>query len=66
MIITGEREIILVTGGEVHFHQLYSLANNPKIAMESSEIAISAILQFMMHVMDRTQSEFNPPSKIRL
>ena len=33
MIITGEREIRLVTWNEAHFHQLYPMANNPKIAM---------------------------------
>lgn len=33
MIISGEREICLVSWSEAHFHQLYPLANNPKIAM---------------------------------
>ena len=33
MLIEGEREIHLVTWNESHFHQLYPIANNPKIAM---------------------------------
>ena len=33
MILAGEREISLVSWHEGHFHQLYPLANNPKIAM---------------------------------
>jgi ribosomal-protein-alanine N-acetyltransferase len=33
MHIEGEREIHLTTWNESHFHQLYSIANNPKIAM---------------------------------
>lgn len=33
MLIEGEREIQLVTWSESHFHQLYPIANNPKIAM---------------------------------
>jgi RimJ/RimL family protein N-acetyltransferase len=33
MLIEGEREIQLVTWNESHFHQLYPIANNPKIAM---------------------------------
>lgn len=33
MVLEGTRDINLVSWQEAHFHQLYPLANNPKIAM---------------------------------
>ena len=33
MLIEGEREIRLITWNESHIHQMYPIANNPKIFM---------------------------------
>ncbi|WP_268033261.1 GNAT family N-acetyltransferase [Algoriphagus sp. PAP.12] len=61
MIISGERDINLVTWNEAHFHQLYPLANNPKIAMNLRDsFPQPYTIHDARHWIEHNQ-KFNPP-----
>ncbi|WP_026955879.1 GNAT family N-acetyltransferase [Algoriphagus vanfongensis] len=61
MIISGERDINLVTWNEAHFHQLYPLANNPKIAMNLKDsFPQPYTIHDARHWIEHNQ-KFNPP-----
>lgn len=66
MIITGEREINLVSWSEAHFHQLYPLANNPKIAMNLRDSYPQPYtIHDARHWVEHNQ-KFNPPQNFAI
>lgn len=66
MIITGEREINLVSWSEAHFHQLYPLANNPKIAMNLRDSYPQPYtIHDARHWIEHNQ-KFNPPQNFAI
>ncbi len=66
MIITGERGINLVSWNEAHFHQLYPLANNPKIAMNLRDSYPQPYtIHDARHWIEHNQ-KFNPPQNFAI
>ena len=66
MIISGERDINLVTWNEAHFHQLYPLANNPKIAMNLRDsFPQPYTIHDARHWIEHNQ-KFNPPQNFAI
>jgi ribosomal-protein-alanine N-acetyltransferase len=66
MIIAGEREINLVTWSEYHFHPLYPLANNPKIAMNLKDSYPQPYtIHDARHWIEFNQ-KFNPPQNFAI
>ncbi|UZD21321.1 GNAT family protein [Algoriphagus halophytocola] len=66
MIITGEREIRLVTWNEAHFHQLYPLANNPKIAMNLKDSYPQPYTIHDARYWIEHNQKFNPPQNFAI
>jgi len=66
MIITGERGINLVSWNDAHFHQLYPLANNPKIAMSLRDsFPQPYTIHDARHWIEHNQ-KFNPPQNFAI
>ncbi len=66
MIINGEREINLVSWNEAHFHNLYPLANNPKIAMNLRDSYPQPYtIHDARHWIEHNQ-KFNPPQNFAI
>ena len=66
MIIAGEKEIKLVTWNDSHFHQLYPLANNPKIAMNLRDSYPQPYtIHDARHWIEHNQ-KFNPPQNFAI
>ncbi len=66
MVIVGERDIKLVSWSEAHFHQLYPLANNPKIAMNLRDSYPQPYtIHDARHWIEHNQ-KFNPPQNFAI
>ncbi|MDN3204212.1 GNAT family N-acetyltransferase [Algoriphagus sediminis] len=66
MVLSGEREINLVTWNEAHFHQLYPLANNPKVAMNLKDsFPQPYTIHDARHWIEHNQ-KFNPPQNFAI
>lgn len=66
MILKGDREINLTSWNEGHFYQLYSLANNPKIAMSLRD---SYPFPYTIHdarYWIEYNQKFNPPQNLAI
>jgi RimJ/RimL family protein N-acetyltransferase len=66
MIIRGERKINLVSWSEAHFHQLYPLANNPKIAMYLKDSYPQPYTIHDARYWIEHNQKFNPPQNFAI
>ncbi len=66
MVIEGGKGINLVTWNEQHFHQLYPLANNPKIAMNLRDSFPQPYTIHDARFWIEYNQKFNPPQNFAI
>ena len=66
MVIEGKKGINLVTWNESHFHQLYPLANNPKIAMSLKDNFPQPYTIHDARFWIEYNQKFNPPKNFAI